>query len=432
MKKLLFFLLGIVLSISLVACGTTSDNPDDQVSGINTGTQTSDQDECEHEFSAATCTTPKTCKKCGETSGDVAEHVWSAATCTTPKTCTVCGKTTGSVADHTWKDATCTEPKECSGCGITSGNALGHKWNEATCSTPKTCAGCGMMVGGVLVHNWNDASCTDSRECDKCGKTLGNAEFHTEGAWIVDKQATCTEAGSRHKECTVCGTTTITETLDALGHKFGDLIIDNPATCTKTGTGHRVCSVCKGTVAETVALLAHTDSDLSVDKEATCTTAGSGHKVCVVCNANTGTQVIDALGHDHKLDRMENSGIVGSKLIYKCTACSDTYDEVVKPLVASVQLVNAVSAASDKVGSFSSQYKVSVSGGYGKYQYKYECFANASATTPDAKFTADFSGNNTYWIRYIGTESQLDDYILRVTIKDEAGNQTVVNYELKR
>lgn len=76
-----------------------------------------------HNFSAATCTSPKTCS-CGATEGIAKGHTWKAATCKKPKTCTSCNATEGSVADHSWKNATYTSPKTCTVCGVTEGNPL--------------------------------------------------------------------------------------------------------------------------------------------------------------------------------------------------------------------------------------------------------------------------------------------------------------------
>ena len=42
------------------------------------------------------------------------------------------------------------------------------------------------------------------------------ADAHTPSEWIVDKKATTTEAGSRHQECTECGTVLKTETIAKL------------------------------------------------------------------------------------------------------------------------------------------------------------------------------------------------------------------------
>lgn len=60
-----------------------------------------------HNFSAATCTEPKTCS-CGATEGEANGHTWQAATCTTKKICLACGETTGSLAAHQYSNGKCT------------------------------------------------------------------------------------------------------------------------------------------------------------------------------------------------------------------------------------------------------------------------------------------------------------------------------------
>ena len=57
---------------------------------------------------------------------------------------------------HSWQDATCTIPKTCTSCGQTSGSALGHQWREATHQYPKTCTVCGTTEGTSLSQNWRD------------------------------------------------------------------------------------------------------------------------------------------------------------------------------------------------------------------------------------------------------------------------------------
>lgn len=61
-------------------------------------------------------------------------HSFSAATCTTPKTCS-CGATEGKASGHSWKDATCSEPKTCTVCGATSGLTAGHNFSNGKCTT---------------------------------------------------------------------------------------------------------------------------------------------------------------------------------------------------------------------------------------------------------------------------------------------------------
>lgn len=112
--------------------------------------------QCEHEWEEATCTTPKSCVKCGETEGEALGHNWQNATCQTPETCSRCEETRGTVVDHTWLDATCTNPKTCSFCGLTEGQALGHQerdWEvvetdmvKATEVLKKYCAVCNTQL----------------------------------------------------------------------------------------------------------------------------------------------------------------------------------------------------------------------------------------------------------------------------------------------
>ena len=55
---------------------------------------------CEHRWEEANCKDPKTCKLCGETTGEPnEEHQWEDATTETPKTCSVCGLTEGDEID---------------------------------------------------------------------------------------------------------------------------------------------------------------------------------------------------------------------------------------------------------------------------------------------------------------------------------------------
>ena len=82
-----------------------------------------------------------------------------------------------------------------------------------------------------------------------CGKMPAKCE-HTSSNWIIDKQATCTEKGSIHKECTVCHEKIITEEIEALGHDYKEWIIDIEAICNKTGQRHSECSRCGKVIKE--------------------------------------------------------------------------------------------------------------------------------------------------------------------------------------
>lgn len=78
------------------------------------------------------------------------EHEWSEATCTEPKTCSLCAETEGEPSGHSWTEATCSDPKTCESCKLTEGSALEHSWTEATEEAPKTCTLCGLTEGEPL------------------------------------------------------------------------------------------------------------------------------------------------------------------------------------------------------------------------------------------------------------------------------------------
>lgn len=52
--------------------------------------------------------------------------------------------------DHEWLDATCTSPKTCAKCGKTEGETTPHTLNEANYQCPATCTVCGAEVGEPL------------------------------------------------------------------------------------------------------------------------------------------------------------------------------------------------------------------------------------------------------------------------------------------
>ena len=45
---------------------------------------------------------------------------------------------------------------------------------------------------------------------------------HTPGEWIIDAEATCAEAGSKHNVCTDCGEVLKTESVPVVNHDFQD------------------------------------------------------------------------------------------------------------------------------------------------------------------------------------------------------------------
>ncbi len=92
----------------------------------------------------------------------------------------------------------------------------------------------------------NDAACekngTETGVCKDCGdkttrEKAGTALEHQPGGWIIDKEATATTDGEKHKECTVCRKVLETETILATGTPGGRYKILEGADQTWKGSG---------------------------------------------------------------------------------------------------------------------------------------------------------------------------------------------------
>ena len=105
--------------------------------------------------------------------------------------------------------------------------------DNTTCTATISCKTCQTIVESEEAQMTSEVtqkqSCTES-ELTTYTATFNNTAFavqqkkvqtkeaagHAAGNWIVDRESTVTIAGSRHKECTVCGTVLQTETIAKL------------------------------------------------------------------------------------------------------------------------------------------------------------------------------------------------------------------------
>lgn len=206
---------------------------------------------------------------CKQTSAKEAHVSSGAATEDNAETCTVCGCTINPPLNHEHARnlrsvgavaATCTTEGHkayyrCS-CGMLFSDAAAqHETTVAEITIPAT----GHSYG-TPVYTWSqdNLSCTAVRTCGTCNAqetetgtavttvtpkdgckspettlytvtfagsafaaqtkavVTKEADAHTPSEWIVDKKATTAEAGSRHQECTECGTVLKTETIAKL------------------------------------------------------------------------------------------------------------------------------------------------------------------------------------------------------------------------
>ena len=289
-----------------------------------------------HTGGKATCTEQAICERCGNKYGESLEHDYEPIV--TDPTCTKQGYTTHTCTHckHSYKD--------------TYIDALGHKENideavEPTCTTAgltagKHCSVCGEVLQAqneipALGHDFSkewtidkEATCTEkgskSHHCTRCEVKSDETEIptieHSESDWIIDKEATCTEGGSKHTECTVCHTMIKTE-IPALGHDFSkEWTIDKEATCTEKGSKSHHCTRCEVKSDETeIPTKEHSESNWIIDKEATCTEGGSKHTECTVCHTTIKTENISALGH--------TGGTATCTEQATCSVCGEKYGD---------------------------------------------------------------------------------------------------------
>ncbi len=170
----------------------------------------------------------------------------------------------------------------------------------------------GICYLNVTISNGRSSGYTESEDkCTIIGQTGSAAQTyattyghpfvaagsstHTHtGTWIVDTEATCEKAGSRHYVCTVCGLT-VTETIPATGHSWSDWKTDKAATCTEDGSESRTCSACGEKETRAIAATGHSWGDWKTQKAATCTEDGAETRTCSVCGEKE-TRAIPATG----------------------------------------------------------------------------------------------------------------------------------------
>ena len=169
--------------------------------------------------------------------------------------------------------------------------------------------------------------------CSRCSYTTYveiEALGHTYGEWIIDKEATCTMDGMKHRACTICEVVE-NRVIEMYGHNL--IHHDRKApTCTQIGwEAYDTCSRGDYTTYVEIEALGHTKSDWIIDEEATCTKDGSKHKECTVCHETLEALTIDMLGHslEHHDAKAPTCIDFGWEAYDTCSRCSyTTYVEI--------------------------------------------------------------------------------------------------------
>ena len=252
-----------------------------------------------------TCTTGKTCEKCGAEYG-VLGHDWGAWTPNYDGTNTHTRRCKRSNCDAVETGscsggyAACDSLGMCETCGGSyyGGHAWG-KWSSAGNGTHiRSCMNYCSEVDTASCFG-GTATCTAKAVCEACGGEYGEKDPNNHDlVQHAAKAPTCTEIGwDTYDRCIRCGYTTRKE-LPALNHDLVRHVAQAP-TCTEKGWAYDTCSRlgCNYTTYQEIPALKH-DLVPHDAQAATCTEKGwNAYETCSRCNYTT-YQEIPALKHD--------------------------------------------------------------------------------------------------------------------------------------
>ena len=124
---------------------------------------------------------------------------------------------------------------------------------------------------------------------------------HETTEWIVDKSASCSETGSKHKECVSCKKNLETAEIATTAHTE-EIVAGKAVSCGEAGlTAGKKCSVCSAIILKQEVIPApdHVESSWIIDKAAEIGVDGSKHKECLRCSATIQTETIPAIDESH-------------------------------------------------------------------------------------------------------------------------------------
>ncbi len=181
---------------------------------------------------------------------------------------------------------------------------------EPTCKNTgltegKHCSKCGEIIISQQTIEKDDTHTYDDKydaDCNICGFERDPACRHENTVSVLGRAATCTVSGlSDGKKCSYCGVMTVPQQeLDAVGHTAGKWVTDKEATCTEAGRKHQECSVCFASIkTESISATGHSSSTWIYDKQPTCTEGGQRHKVCSICTQSFANEAVSANGHTY-------------------------------------------------------------------------------------------------------------------------------------
>lgn len=250
--------------------------------------------------------------------------------------CSVCGRKNsivyGDLSDHTGgtETPTCTTGKTCEKCGAEYG-ILGHKWKTPANASLGNgthriiCLRCGL--NGTASCTGGTATCTTKAVCEACGGKYGKRNLNNHALVHYDAQApTCTKPGwDAFDTCPRCYYTTF-RAIPALKHDLEHHEAKAP-TCTEKGwDAYDTCSRfgCDYTTRTELPALNH-DLEQHEAQAPTCTEIGwNAYDTCSRCNYTTYAE-LSALNHDYQAVTVEPTCETDGYTVFTCSRCKDSY-----------------------------------------------------------------------------------------------------------
>lgn len=261
-----------------------------------------------------------------------------------------------------------------------------------------------------------------SKECEK--------GIHGELEWIIVKDSTCTELGSKNQVCTKCNKIITTAVIHYKDH-IEEVVDGVPATCLEDGySSSKKCRICDTILEEAQPILSvghsyildeelstskvfvykcekcldtyqeenkdkiicesnHTPSDWIETLPATCSMMGSAHKVCTVCDVELEIKSIEKKPHNETIvmgyeATCDKEGLSDG---IKCSVCDYIIKEQQKldKLEHDYRITNTVSPSAGKDGYI----EYTCSNCNDSYQKKLSVGGNYDSTSPTVILLSD-------------------------------------------